>query len=432
MKKFVGFLVLLFVLLFFKEGLLYSDDAYIKDVLSKKLNNNSGKKSKRRRKKRNVKMVDFRFKDTELVDVINILAAEKNVNVLFPIGGDAIKSKVTISFAERLTIDEAWDFLYTLLDIAGYSMFPKGNLFKIVKTDSTTPSESLRIFIPTHYDEIPKTDERITALFYFSNIDVSKSEGTDLVKKILVGSGSGSAEKGYAGGTGGLLSEKVAKIQFAPAANGVLIFDTANNVRSVVKILSELDKAGFKEKLEIIKLTHSSADVVAKLFEEKILQQKEKRRRYGIGARKKSEARYFDKETRVIPVPRINSLILIGREQALERIKEFVFQEIDVPIEGGRSILHRKKLQYLDAPAFKEVLGRVVTSQIGGDTQTRAGRAQVGGPQRFFGEVIVETDKPEIEGDAGGDGEKKEYTNILEQIVWLLRPKVMIGKIYKG
>lgn len=367
-------------------------------------------KTHKENKKSNLKKIYFSFKDVDLVDVINIIAAEKCENIILPLGQDAIKSKLTIDIPEKLSLDEAWDILNTILDVAGYAMSIKGDMRKIVKKDDNLVKNAFRIFkeeqssifVDTDYKDIPETDERIIFLCYFDNIQVPQEatggDGSNVIQEVI---------QIYTGKNVSSTSDRgTSSFRFIPGANGVVIVDKAINIRSMMKIFSELDKAGFKESLERIKLEHVSAETVANMFTDadKGIIGKKVKTTYRLGKKRKSKKNYFDKETKVVAEPKSNSLILMGNKEAIDRIKEFIYRFIDIPIEGGRSVLHRKKLDYLDCDKLREVLTKIVAQAPEEGTQARAG-AQGSGPERFFSEGIqIETDRPKQ--DSGVDSDK--------------------------
>ncbi|HEB41717.1 MAG TPA: hypothetical protein ENI08_01690, partial [Candidatus Dependentiae bacterium] len=61
----------------------------------------------------------FHYDNEDLVNVINELAAEKEVNVILPQGPNAINAKLTLHVDKKLSIEQAWELLLTILDVAG-------------------------------------------------------------------------------------------------------------------------------------------------------------------------------------------------------------------------------------------------------------------------------------------------------------------------
>ena len=342
-------------------------------------------------KKRPKGTIDFIFDKEELVDIINMLAEKKNVNVVLPTGATAINSTVTLAINRKLTLDEAWNLLYTLLDIAGYSMIAKEGMYVIVKNSKNVQREAPPIYINTPLSELPDNDERIQYLYYLSNIKASEDfdqQINELLKAVLPDDALYKADKN---------------------ANGILIIAKSQDIKSVMGIIQEIDQAGFQEVMEVIRLRYTNAELIGQLFNDNILKTAAATpsHRYRLDARNKElEATYFSRNVKVIPEPRTNSLIVLGRVQAVERIKDFLFKYIDVELDAGRSILHVYELQYLDAQEFAPVLDRIVKStRTGGTGQSKAETGAQTGTERFFEEVIILADTP-----AEASSEKEEGT----------------------
>lgn len=360
----------------------------------------------------------FEFNNEKLIDVINKIAGAQGNNVILPMGGNKISSNLTISIDKPVSLDEAWDMLYTMLDLAGYSMIPKADGYEVVATDVNTAREPLRLFIGTSPDKLPDTDERIRLIYYFANMQVSgdsKSPLADLLKALVPDTSS---------------------ISFEATTNALIITEKASTLRSIMEVLVALDNTTFKEKLEIIPLRHTSADVVAKLFNDNIIEPVKGKSRYRLDAKNKGKATYFSKFIKVIPENRTNSLIVLGRSQAVERTREFIHKYIDVEIESGRSVLHIYELQYLDAAEFKQTLENIIEStKIAGAGQaTTIGGAS--GVQRSLEGVIIRTDTPAtVRGDeyAGGNNiviaARNDDWRIIKQLIEELdrpQPQVII------
>ena len=350
----------------------------------------------------------FKYADESLIDVVNAIAQQKGVNVLVPIMTDEIKTKVTISIDEKMSIDQAWQLLILILDISGYSLIPKPGGYAIVKTTLQVSKEPLPLYIGVPYERLPNTDQRIRAMFFLSNIKVPKDKGAEasneLAKVILGLMPNGQPDP--------------AKLMFDPVTNAVIITERADIVRTVMQIVNMLDQTGFKEKIEILPLFNTLASDVKTIFDKVIPTQQEI---YHLDARKPSEYNYFSPFMRMIPHNRLNSLIIIGREQAVDRVKDFILKYIDIPQESGKSVLHTYTLQYLDVKDFTPILKAIVEpTGAGGTGQSAAGGpgAAQGGLERYFEGVKIANDRPEKEGEAaatfgaeikiGGEGLKPE------------------------
>src|SRR5690348_3587001 len=54
------------------------------------------------------KRIQFAYENEDLVNIVNQIAQEKELNVIFPQGTNAIVSKVTFSLSEKISVDQAW------------------------------------------------------------------------------------------------------------------------------------------------------------------------------------------------------------------------------------------------------------------------------------------------------------------------------------
>lgn len=320
------------------------------------------------------KIISFNYDNENLVDVINYLAAEKNINIVLPMGAKAITSKLTLHIEEKMTLTEAWDFLYTILDIAGYSLIPKDDIYTVVQNSKDISREPLPIYIGIQPDQIPDTDQRIRYLYYLANIKLSDAGENELITAIRE------------------ILPDTASYKVDQATNAILITDKANNIKSVMQIIITLDQTGFQEKLKIIKLHYASAGTVASLFNESILKSTVDINRYRLDTKKITEATFFSRHTKIIAEERLNALIILGRPQAVDRIEHFIHNYIDVELESGKSILHVYQLQYLDASTFEPILQKIVESTLPGGTGQARAAIQT---ERSFEGVIIKADKPQ-------------------------------------
>lgn len=325
--------------------------------------------------------LSFSFKDEPLINIITLVAQDKGVNIVLPAGNDAITAKVTMHQETPLTTKQAWEMLQTILDIAGYSVVLRGSMYAIVKNSRAVIKEPVTLYINVPVEQLPDADERIRYLYYLSNIKITQEANTELDLILQT-----------------FLSD-ISSYKTDIKTNGVLMIDRASNIKEALFALKELDKATFQEKLEVMNLRYVNADFVVKLFEDNILKNEQEIPRYGLRDKKPSEqANYFSRNIKMIAEPRQNKLILIGREQAVTRVQDFIATYIDVGPESGKSILHVYQLQYLDAYEFAPVLDNIVkSSRFQGTGQSAADQKQ-SGTERFFEGVIVRTDKPQSGG----------------------------------
>ena len=343
---------------------------------------------KRSAKRKGIKKtISLYFDNEELIDVINLIAGLKGVNIILPTGANALTSKITMHLEQKLDAQQAWDMLYTILDVAGYSLVPSGNFYSIVKTTKDVVREPLPLFVGITPDELPNTDERIRYLYYLSNIKLEQEGNNDVVVLLQA------------------LLPDTSNYKVDAQTNALIITDKSNNIRSAMKIIVALDQAEAQEHPEIVHLQYTDANTVAQLFNDQILKTTADQR-LRFETRKAAEASYFSRMVKVIPEPRTNSLIILGRPQAIDRVRDFIDKYIDVTPDNGKSILHVYELQYLDANDFADVLQKIIdSSRAGGTGQSKAAGAAIpGSTERQFDEIRIMADRPKTASgtEAGG------------------------------
>jgi general secretion pathway protein D len=320
----------------------------------------------------------FQFDNEELVDIVHRLAAKKEVNVIFPVKSP-LYSRITMFMDDPFTLDQAWEKLYTLLDLAGYSLIDKDLQYTIVKNEATIYKEALPIYIGTPPEKIPDSDERIRYVYYLKNLKVSENFDTTDLGKIVKD----------------ILQEN--SVLADQQTNCLILTEKANNIKALMEIITRLDSAALQETFEVIPLHNINPDKVRLLFDDILNTKKEP---YRLETKKQlSENSYFPKNVRTYTLPRSSSLLVVGTQMAIDRIRDFIVKYIDVELESGKSILHIYKLQYMDANEIKKVLGNVLHLDGGGTGQSAGDAAK--NPvspeklERVFDQIIIETDLPE-------------------------------------
>ena len=339
----------------------------------------------------------FNYENEDIVTIINQLAAQKNMNVLFP-QAEVLNVKVTLHMDKKLTLSQAWDILNMLLDVAGFFIVPQESLIKIIKSGKEMYREPVPTYIGTDPLDLPNNDQTIRYLYYFANLRVSEQPDNE-INGILKD----------------LLPADTTLYKGDSATNSLLIVAKANDIRAAMKILLELDKIDFQETVDILTLHHTSAHFVAELINKDLIKS-DNTNPYRLDTKKPKDIPYFSGFTKVVPLEavRLNKLLLLGKPQATERLKDFIIKYIDVAPDTGESLLHIYHLQYLDAGEFAPVLDKIVKGGPGSDSpnQASAGESKGAGPERFFDKVIIHTDRPvdAPKDNANLDIKEQQYT----------------------
>jgi general secretion pathway protein D len=318
------------------------------------------------KKSKKQKRIKFNFDNEDLSHMVNIVAHERKENVVLPQGTFALTQKVTFHAAKRVTLDEADGYVSLLLELAGYSKVPRNNFFTIVKNDPNVVRETLPLFVNVLPKDLPLTDQRIRAVYYLQRMKVPDSIGAQDPLNVIFND---------------MLSMSK-NILYDTKTNSVIVTDKANMIASVMTIILELDTVGSREVIEIVPLYNSSASLVADLLTKQILAISND---FGARPELKNDAGfYFSTNTRVIADGRTNSLILMGKEPAVIRLREFIQETLDKSIESGDSILHYYNLQFLNAEEFAPVLQSIVQG-----TSAQTGQSTQKDIKRLFDGVIV-------------------------------------------
>src|SRR3984957_550267 len=126
--------------------------------------------------------IPFQFHNEDIINIINTIAAAKDVNIVLPQGGKSMNTKVSFSLDHPVTVDRAWDLLSTLLDVAGYAIKPQESMYAIVPITGDIAKEPMTTFIGTPVAELPATDTWIRYVYYFANLQVSEDPNSELNK----------------------------------------------------------------------------------------------------------------------------------------------------------------------------------------------------------------------------------------------------------
>ncbi|MCF7900380.1 hypothetical protein K9K77_02620 [Candidatus Babeliales bacterium] len=369
------------------------DKTTVKNILNTKIKEENNTKEK---------MVWFRYNDVPLATIVNELATQLNINIMLPSGANALTTKVTFEFSHKISLHKAWQYVITLLKISGFTIIPRVGFSTIVKNDANTNKESLPLFVNTPTASLPKTDLKIRYLRYLSNIQVPGGQSTG----------------GYGGGAGQNPLETIlkdilsadAQLIFEPQLNAMVLTDYATNIKSVMEIVDQLDSSSIVQDMQIFRLEHTSATYVKALFDQLIGTQQA-----GSGgqAQVPNNSGFFAQTTKIIPIIRTNSLVFLGKKDALTRILTFIKEHVDTPHEEGKSLLHVYDLKYLKADDFATTLRTIVQgsdASSGGSSGYGSGTNQssssTGSQTKLYFEGVIiaaETSAPGT-GASGGDG----------------------------
>ncbi len=324
------------------------------------------------------------FAKKPLSEIAETLAQKKGINLLLPQAAadmEALRQQV-VTFQPRkrahLTLQDAWNLLYTFLELSGFSLVQKKDkLFAIVRNASVEGGgavnrETLPLYVDTKPQNLPKSDERIRYIYYFGILKVptvQEKETAPLTKMIKE------------------LLSKEGTVLFDQASNGAILTDKASHIASIVWILDEFERRGFREEVAFVPLHNVPAADIVTMFNtlKKASGDTEARGTTLL----QSTGTFFTKDTTVIAdIPR-NAVIVMGSRNNVDNISEFITESMDKPPESGSSILHYYDLQYLDAQTFAPALQKIVASIVLSGPQAQQAAPRYGREHIFKGVQVI-------------------------------------------
>ncbi len=345
------------------------------------------------------------FENASLLSIVNYLGEQKKIN-LIP-HKDLEATKVTLSTRNPLTLGRAWNVLLTLLEMNGFSIIKVGLVHRVVpsKDNGFEPLPSYSSGTGTEPDDLPASDLIVRYIYFFKNIKAEIAQG--ILKSML-------DEKG---------------ILINTDLNCCIIKDQCFNIKAAMRILTELDLGGLREQIKIIPLRHANADTIYGLFKDILQLEKEEKTIRFVGPSSQQERTYFSSGTKIYPDPAKNSLILLGTEKNLDKITEFIYKHLDVPLGNAESRLHLYELRYSKAESLKPILEGIIKSPAGSE------KTPVIGEYKFFEDVIISAEKTTGEGgtERGGGNRliiasnKDDWKRLVKFIEKLDKPQPQVA-----
>ncbi len=311
------------------------------------------------------KTINIDFVDTPLSDVVKYFAQVTGRNFILT---DDLKGEVTIISHQPVPVRTAYEAFISALEVHGYTTVTVGGMTKIVQTASAANTP-----VPIYESGIIPydTDNFVTQIIQLDNVSVGDVSS---VVKDLAGKGA-----------------KI--IAYAPT-NTLILTDAAVNIRRVYRIISQLDVASPKAKMEIIPLSYATAAEIERVIEELYGTEESSssgsasrgtdagkgRNRRGKNAtptapeasasKVGAEGKYIEK---IISDERTNSLIVMANDEAMEAVKKLIAQ-LDVDVDpSSRAQIHVVYLEHSKAEDVSQVLSNLAS---GGSSKNNTSNAR--------------------------------------------------------
>ncbi|MEE4254480.1 MAG: type II secretion system secretin GspD [Desulfuromusa sp.] len=303
--------------------------------------------------------ISLDIKDIELTELIKTISELTGKNFLFD---DTVKGKVTIITPEVMTLDEIYQLFLTVLNVKGYTLIPSGKVNKIVSVKNAKQEN-----LPLRYSSSGSaTEQFITRLVRLDYLDV------DTVAKSVLAP----------------LMPATGNIIAYPKTNTLIMTESAATIERLVKILKQLDQPDLSGDLVAFQLKYADAKEVADicievLAEKTISTRTSKKSNVSISAGTNSK---------VIPYPRTNSLIVLADDESLEKIKSLL-PLLDRETSEEKSNINIYSLENADATTLAETLNQILTG-IKAEIKTQAKGATDNTTPFSSTPVTITADKP--------------------------------------
>lgn len=320
------------------------------------------------------------FDNASLASIINYMGEQKQINLLPHKDLEGVK--VSLSTRKPLTLEKAWNLVLTLLEMNGFSMIKVttkkgGDLYRIVlnKENGQTPLQTYSSATGTEPESLPDTDVVIRYVYFFKNIKAEMAQ--NIMSKML--------------DDGAIIVNNT--------LNLVIIKEKSLNIKAAMKITKELDNGGIREAIEMIPLTWVNAETVDKLFKDILATTDSDPKVIKFSAIGQAENNYFSSSTKIYTEPVKNMVILLGNKKNIDRVREFIFKYIDVPIDAAESRLHIKEIRYAKAEDIAPLLQDIIRLRT---TSDKAAVAE--GGYKVFEDVIVSAERADVDQQTGRGG----------------------------
>ena len=275
---------------------------------------------------------NFDNADVELV----IQAAAEIVGFNYVLAPGVRGRTVTVKTLGKISADEVFAVLLTILDVNGMAAVRSGNLYRIIPREGA-PQTSIKTVVGRDVDPAQPGDEIVTQVVPLGFLGAP--DAVTLLRPLVP--------------PGGALGAH-------PESNLLIITDTVANIRRLLDIVRMVDVEGAHSELRIIPLMHADAQELAQLLTQVFASGRLSTGLSGVGAGVPvpvpppppapgtppatprpplagagtppgSEAPL------IVPEPRSNSLVVHARRRDIETIRRLV-EKLDVDIYGGRRV----------------------------------------------------------------------------------------------
>ncbi len=264
-------------------------------------------------------VLNFDNADVEVV----IQAAAEIVGFNYVLAPAARGRKVTVQTSGKISSDEVFGVLLTILDVNGLAAVRSGNLYRIIPREGA-PQTQVKTVVGREVSASMPPDEVVTQIVPLQFINAQ--DAATLLRPFVPAQGTISAHR---------------------ETNLLIVTDTAGNIRRLLDMLDLVDVEVSLNELQIIALKHADAQEVALLLGQLFGGARLGATPPGVPAppppgpgvtpAPSAPAPLGGERPLIVPERRSNSLVIQARKQDMEAIRRLI-AKLDVDIYGGQRV----------------------------------------------------------------------------------------------
>src|SRR3990167_7199677 len=324
--------------------------------------------------------VAFNFEDANLSNLLSYMEAVHHIKFItddvipMPTAKSSVAGhKITFRTNKTLARKESWDICITFLHIAGLDAIPmpQSGFYRLVSLTKAN-NEPIPTYIGVDHELLPDNDMMVRYVYFARNIDFANPNFVNfqnMIKNML----------------------PTGKLNIYQPLKGLIFTDRSTSIKSIMKIIVELDRAVLPEVLSVVKIKRANASDVIKLYQALTP---------GAGAaqpqkvwssnKKEASIDYFPQGVIMQPDERTNSIILLGMAKDVQRVEEFITKHVDVPIERPVQPIYTYHLQYTNAADLVPNLQAITAYNPTGSTAGQYGGVRDG--LKYFQKMTLVAD----------------------------------------
>lgn len=279
-------------------------------------------------------VMDMNFEGSSLASIVQMVAGRKGLSPLY-IHKNLEGVKISLQTNRSMSVQDAWNNLMALLNAYDFVYQNTGVLHEFI------PGKNLAGGLFPLYssaqgmepEDLPNNQEVVRYIYFLKNLK------TDLATTVL----------------NNFLSEKP---QTLGDLNVLIMRDRSLTIKQAMKIIKGLDVGGIKQTVKVVPLSYADVDGVAHFLNNELIGDmpgKDQERIRFLSPNRRHTS-YFSSDVRIIANRDRGVLLLLGQEEEVNRIIDFIKTVIDVDMGGAKSRLHIKELLYQDPGAMKSLL----------------------------------------------------------------------------